>query len=169
MLIIGYIGLIVGFGCLGLLKAMRIRKRPQEIREFIQALALLDTEIYWGATPLPAAFAVLQERTEAPWKQFFAELESGLKNGENAWMAWAKTCKEQQRKTCMQDEEWGIIQGIGRGLGRSDRSEQHKILELAQKQLGHADEKARMQADGKAKMWSYLGFLGGIVIVIMIM
>ncbi len=43
MLVLGYLGLIIGFGCLGMLKAMRIRKRPQEIREMINALALLDT------------------------------------------------------------------------------------------------------------------------------
>ncbi|RNC29270.1 MAG: hypothetical protein AWM53_00623 [Candidatus Dichloromethanomonas elyunquensis] len=169
MLVIGYIGLIVGFGCLGLLKAMRIRKRPREIREFVQALTLLDTEIYWGATPLPGAFSVLKERTESPWKEFFGGLELCLRKGENSWTSWEKACKDHQRKTCLQDEEWGIIRGIGKGLGRSDRNEQHKILELAQKQLHNTDEKARLQVESKAKMWSYLGFLGGMVIVICIM
>ncbi|NLI91869.1 MAG: stage III sporulation protein AB [Peptococcaceae bacterium] len=169
MLVIGYLGLIIGFGSLGLLQAMRIRKRPREIREFVQALVLLDTEIYWGATPLPAAFSVLKEWTESPWKEFFGKLEQYLRRGENAWTSWEKACKEQQKKTCLLDEDWGIIRGIGKGLGRSDRCEQHKNLELAQKQLAHADEKARLQADSKAKMWSYLGFLGGMVIVIFIM
>jgi len=169
MLIMGYLGLIIGFGCLGIIKAMHIKKRPREIREMIQALAMLDTEIFWGATPLPEAFAVLKERTDSPWKDFFSELEDKVRSGENALSAWEKVIQEQRRKFCLNEEDWRIIKGIGKGLGRSDRSEQHKILELAQKQLSHADENARQQVDSKAKMWSYLGFLGGMTVVIFIM
>jgi stage III sporulation protein AB len=169
MLIIGYLGLIIGFGFLGMIKAMQIRKRPREIREMIQALALLDTEIYWGAAPLPEAFAVLKERTEAPWNTFFSELERRLRKGENAWSSWEKVSNEQRKRCCLTEEDWKIIRGIGKGLGRSDRHEQHKILELAQRHLSNVDEKARQQADSKAKMWSYLGFLGGMAMVIFIM
>jgi stage III sporulation protein AB len=96
-------------------------------------------------------------------------LEIKLRRGENAWTSWEKVIKEQRRKTCLNDEDWRIIQGIGKGLGRSDRNEQHKILELAQRHLSGAGETARQQADSKAKMWSYLGFLGGMAIVIFIM
>ncbi len=169
MLVIGYLGLIIGFGCLGILKAMQIRKRPREIREMINALALLDTEIYWGATPLPEAFAVLQQRTDPPWKEFFAELEGEIRKGKNASKAWEDVIARHQRRTCLSEDDWRAIRDIGKGLGRSDRSEQHKILELAQKHLAHVDEKARQQVDGKAKMWSYLGFLGGLAAVIFIL
>lgn len=169
MLMLGYLGLIVGFGCLGILKAMKIKKRPQEIREMISALALLDTEIYWGTTPLPEAFAVLRERTDSPWQEFFSKLEQNIRKGQSASSAWEKAIAEHKRKTCLLEEDWKIIKGIGKGLGRSDRSEQHKILELAQKHLSHVDEKARQQVDGKAKMWSYLGFLGGAAVVIFIL
>lgn len=169
MLILGYAGLIIGFGCLGILKAMHIRKRPQEIRELINALALLDTEIFWGVTPLPQAFCILKERTEPPWAGFFHQLELELKNGNTILTTWDKVIKEQQKKFSLHDEDWRIVKGIGKGLGRSDRSEQHKILELAKRQLTQADETARQQVDSKAKMWSYLGFLGGMTVVIFIM
>jgi stage III sporulation protein AB len=169
MLVLGYLGLIIGFGCLGMLKAMRIRKRPQEIREMINALALLDTEIYWGTTPLPEAFSVLKERTDSPWQDFFSQLEQNIRRGQSASAAWEQASAEQKRKTCLLEDDWKIIRGIGKGLGRSDRSEQHKILELAQKHLAHVHEKARQQVDSKAKMWSYLGFLGGMAIVIFIL
>lgn len=169
MLVLGYIGLIIGFGCLGIFRAMQIKKRPSEIREMINALALLDTEIYWGATPLPEAFAVLKDRAESPWNVFFAKLEEKIRNGENASSAWSGMCNEHQKKSCLADEDWKIVKGIGKGLGRSDRNEQHKQLQLVQTHLAVIDEKARQQVDSKAKIWSYLGFLGGIAVVIFIM
>jgi stage III sporulation protein AB len=166
MLIIGYLGMIIGFGFLGLLKAYQIKKRPQEIREMINALTLLDTEIYWGVTPLPEAFKVLKDRTDSPWKDFFSKLEEKLRKGENAFSAWETTISEHQKRIFLIDDDWRIIKEIGKGLGRSDRYEQHKQLELALKHLTSIDEKARQEAERKAKMWSYLGFLGGIAIVI---
>ncbi|NLL53161.1 MAG: stage III sporulation protein AB, partial [Peptococcaceae bacterium] len=54
-------------------------------------------------------------------------------------------------------------------LGRADRNEEHKHLELGQKHLMTLYEKTRSQADLKAKMWSYLGFLAGLAIAIVIM
>ncbi|RJE48376.1 MULTISPECIES: stage III sporulation protein AB [unclassified Dehalobacter] len=169
MLVAGYLALIIGFGCLGIIRANQIKKRPQEIREMINALALLDTEIYWGATPLPDAFRVLKERTGPPWQAFFASLEEKIRAGENASQAWKKSIEMHRRKTCLTDDDWLVISGISQGLGRSDRNEQHKQLELVQRHLAGVDEKARQQAESRAKMWSYLGFLGGIAAVIMIM
>lgn len=169
MVMIGYIGLIVGFGCLGLYKANQIKKRPRQIREIINALSLLDTEIFWGVTPLPQAFGVLRERTDPPWQQFFRGLELRLTERENALAAWEATINEQKGKTCLLEEDWKIIRSIGKGLGRSDRNEQHKQLELAIKHLTANEEKAGKQADGQSKMWSYLGFLSGMAIVLFIM
>ena len=169
MLIIGYLGLIFGFGCLGLLKAMQIKRRPQEIREMINALALLDTEIFWGSTPLPEAFAILKARVESPWEIFFADLETKLRAGANAASAWESVIQHQRKKFSLLEDDWKIIKSLGKGLGRSDRNDQHKQLELVQRHLNSIAERARENAESKAKMWSYLGFLSGMAIVIFIM
>lgn len=169
MNIIGYLALIIGCGCLGLLKAMQIKRRPQEIREMINALALLDTEIFWGSTPLPEAFRNLKERVEPPWKGFFSQLETSLTDGANAASAWHNTIQNQRNKFSLLEDDWKVINGLGKGLGRSDRNEQHKQLELVQRHLNSVAEGARENAESKAKMWSYLGFLSGMAIVIFIM
>lgn len=166
MVTASYIGLIIGFGCLGFIKAAQVRKRPRELREISNALALLDTEIVWGITPLPQAFFILKERTDPPWQQFFAELEERLKKGESAYSAWKNTITKQKRRFCLNSEDWKVILDIGKGLGRSDSKQQHKQLELAQKHLALNYENASYLAEKKAKMWSYLGFLGGMAVVI---
>ncbi|MBP1759863.1 MAG: Stage sporulation protein [Firmicutes bacterium] len=168
MLILGCIALIAGCGCLGLWLAYRIRRRPLELREFSMALALLDTEIVWGATPLPEAFSILKERTESPWQGFFAELQERLQRGESASTAWKETVINRNAHFCLKPEDWQVISDVGKGLGRSDRTEQHKQIELVQRQLSLTKEQAEMWSSKQAKMWSYLGFLGGIAGVLIL-
>jgi len=169
MLIIGYLAVILGCGFLGLFKAAQIKKRPKAIREMINALSLLDTEIFWGVTPLPEAFATIKDRVDSPWKEFFSKLEEKLNKGESASKAWIASIAEERKNASLHAEDWKIIESIGKSLGRADRNEEHKHLELGQKHLMTLYEKTRSQADLKAKMWSYLGFLAGLAIAIVIM
>jgi len=168
MLIMGCVALIAGCGSLGLWLAHRIRLRPVELRECLMALALLDTEIVWGATPLPEAFCIVKERTDQPWQGFFAELQERLQRGESASSAWKATIIQQSKHFCLKQEDWQVISDVGKGLGRSDSREQHKQLELVQRQLALIKDQAGIWSDKQAKMWSYLGFLCGIAGVLIL-
>ena len=166
MFILGCIGFIGSCGSIGLWLAWRIRRRPLELRECLTMLVLLDTEIHWGATPLPEAFLNLKERSGSPWQGFLAELQERVQVGESAGQAWKNTIINQQQKFCLKNEDWQVIGDVGKGLGRSDRQQQHKQLELVQHQLVILKEQAAIWAEKKAKMWSYLGFIVGIAGVI---
>lgn len=168
MLVLGYVGLIAGCGGIGLIIAARIKRRPRELREFLTALALLDTEIVWGATPLPEAFATLEERLEKPWRGFFAELKERLLNGESAAVAWKGAIRSQKGQFALNKEDWLVVQDVGKGLGQSDCQQQHKQLELVQRQLTLLQEQAGVWAEKQGKMWSYLGFLCGLAVVIIL-
>lgn len=154
--------MIIGCGSLGLYYASRIRKRPVELRECLTALALLDTEIFWGSTPLPEAFSILKERTDGAWSGFFAQVSERLQRGEGAQVAWNNTIAHQKQHFCIKPEDWQVIKDVGKGLGRSDRQEQHKQIELVRQQISLVKEHAAQSSEKQAKMWSYLGFLGGI-------
>ncbi|MDR3601884.1 MAG: stage III sporulation protein AB [Desulfosporosinus sp.] len=168
MLILGCVAFIAGCGSLGLWLANRIRRRPAELRECLMALALLDTEIVWGVTPLPEAFRILKERTERPWQEFFAELQERLERGESASSAWKDTIVTQNEHFCLKQQDWQVIRDVGKGLGRSDSQEQHKQLELIQHQLALIKDQAGVWSEKQAKMWSYLGFLCGIAGVLIL-
>ena len=167
MLILGCIAIIAGCGCMGLRLANRIRRRPVELRGGLMALALLDTEIVWGATPLPEAFCIVKERTDTPWQAFFAELQERLQQGESASTAWKETILVQTSHFCLKQEDWQVMRDVSKGLGQSNRTEQHKQLELVQHQLSLMKEQAEIWSEKQAKMWSYLGFLCGIAGVLL--
>ena len=158
--------LIISCGSLGLYNAARIRKRPVELRECLTALVLLDTEIFWGSTPLPEAFSILRDRTDGAWSGFFAQVSERLQKGEGAQVAWNNTISSQEKNFCLKQEDWQVIKDVGKGLGRSDREEQHKQIELVRQQIALVKEHAAQWSEKQAKMWSYLGFLGGIAGVI---
>ena len=166
MLILGALAIILGCGSIGLYQARRIRRRPQELRSCSTALSLLDTEIYWGSTPLPEAFTTIGERADEPWQRFFTELADRLKRGDSAGTAWNQVIEEQQGRFCLKSDDWLIIKDVGKGLGRSDRREQHKQLDRVQKQLEEIREQAAEWAGKQAKLWSYMGFLMGVAGVI---
>ncbi|SPF37253.1 stage III sporulation protein AB [Candidatus Desulfosporosinus infrequens] len=168
MLIMGCVALIAGCGSLGLWLASRIRRRPAELRACLMALALLDTEIVWGVTPLPEAFGIVKERTDLPWQKFFAELQERLERGESAGTAWKETILSQNVNFCLKQQDWQVIGDVGHGLGRSDSQEQHKQLELVQHQLALIKDQAGVWSEKQAKMWSYLGFLCGIAGVLIL-
>ncbi|AFM42249.1 Stage III sporulation protein AB (spore_III_AB) [Desulfosporosinus acidiphilus SJ4] len=168
MMLFGCIALIAGCGSMGLWLAQRIRRRPEELREFLVALTLLDTEIVWGSTPLPEAFSVLKERTGAPWQSFFSELQKRLERGEPASTAWNEEIVLQSSRFCLKQEDWRVIRDIGKGLGRSDSHEQHKQLQLVSRQLSMLKDQVGIWAEKQAKMWSYLGFLCGVAGVLIL-
>jgi len=168
MLLIGSLTLIGGCGALGLWIAHKIRSRPQEIREFIVALTLLDTEILYNSTPLPEAFANISLRMKEPWQSFFRALKHRIENGEGAGEAWENTIASHKKHTNLKEDDWQIIASLGKGLGRSDRQEQHKHITLILHQLELACEQSAKWADNNARMWSYLGFLTGTGLVILL-
>lgn len=168
MALIRYAVIIIGLGCLGLWRASSIRKRLRQLELFGHALSLLDTEIFWGMTPLPVAFRRLQ-RVGFPWSNFFLAVAEGLENGGQLEATWGEVVKSQKSYFCLTEEDWMLVNRLGDCAGRTDRHEQHKQFMLIRNQIQGLEENQRQDGERQARMWSYFGFLGGIAVVIAIL
>ncbi|MCL1852537.1 MAG: stage III sporulation protein AB [Peptococcaceae bacterium] len=168
MALIRYAVIIIGLGWLGLWRASTIRKRLKQLELFEHALSLLDTEIFWGMTPLPVAFRRLQ-RIGFPWGNFFLSVAEGLEAGGQIEETWREVVAAQKSYFCLTAEDWELVNRLGGCAGRSDRHEQHKQLMLIRNQIQGTEETQRVDAERQARMWSYFGFLGGIAVVIAIL
>jgi stage III sporulation protein AB len=60
------------------------------------------------------------------------------------------------------------LRSLGSSLGISDRADQIKHLTLAMEQIKLENIKAEDEAARNVKLWNYLGFLGGLVIVMIL-
>ncbi|MGG1515264.1 stage III sporulation protein SpoIIIAB [Paenibacillus oryzisoli] len=162
--------LIIGAGTLlGFLQASHYAKRPQQIRGLIGALGRMETEISYGLTPLPEAFASLGKQVAEPLATLFRlSSERLLANYELSMNeVWRAAVKEVWARTSMKRPEQEVVLSLGTILGQSDRSDQMKHLRLAISQLQAEEAESREEQRRYEKMWKSLGVLVGALIVIL--
>ncbi|BAU27416.1 stage III sporulation protein AB [Aneurinibacillus soli] len=156
---------------IGMLLARRIAKRPTHIRQLRAALTLLETEIVYGATPLQEALGTIAQRVggEAAGPLFrraaslLAE-EPELSTAE----CWRQAVQESWSATAMHDAERDVTLQLGAMLGRSDREDQRKHIQLAVINLENEEQTARDNQRRYEKMYRSLGVLGGLLLVILL-
>ncbi|MCG8401258.1 MAG: stage III sporulation protein AB [Firmicutes bacterium] len=143
-------------------------RRPVELGQFISALAMLETEIVFAATPLPDALAGIAERSDPGVSRFFRQVAQNLQKarGYSARDAWNMALEAHCRKSPLDGGDLAILRSLGNNLGISDREDQAKHLRLTLEQLKMARAKAEETAARNVKLWNYMGLLGGLIIVL---
>ncbi|HEX3015312.1 MAG TPA: hypothetical protein VHQ46_02850 [Desulfobacteria bacterium] len=156
-------------GLFGLLMAQRYALRPKQLREFHQAVETLQTEISYGATPLPQALKTAATGLEASIGGFFTEVARRIEAGFSAEQAWHAMIEQEQGSFCLSEADWQIMRTIGNGLGTTDCLEETKKLRLASIYLTEAEAQAKERSAKLTRLWSYSGFLIGATIALVIL
>lgn len=143
-------------------------RRPVELRQFISALQVLETEITYVVTPLPEALSSVAEQLDAPAKNFFEQVANELisNRGCSAREAWNNVLEHYYQESVLSRNDLSILRGLGNSIGISDREDQGKHLHLATEQLKMALVKSEDAAAKNVKLWNYLGLLGGLIVVL---
>ncbi|CCO08906.1 stage III sporulation protein SpoIIIAB [Desulforamulus hydrothermalis] len=167
---IGAAAVLLSCTLMGLLVAGSYSRRPVEIRCLLNALQMLETEVTYGATPLPEALAAVAERCDPRVALLFnrAAQELLTMRGLTAREAWEAALREFYPGSALTNSERAILLELGNSLGISDRSDQVKHLVLAKEQLKLEQAKAEEASLKNSKVYNYLGFLGGLTIVLIL-
>jgi len=153
----------VGFEC-----ARRLSERPRQLRQLKIALQSLEAEIMYGFTPLVEASANLAKQLPKPIAYFFERFAFHLKNKEeSAARAWEKGLDETWQLTALSHEEFEIMQQFGATIGQTDRTNQQKQIRLALTHLEREELEARERQSRYEKMFKSLGFLFGLLIILL--
>lgn len=166
--VFGAILVIGGCGYAGLKMGWIYRLRTDTLRLMQNGLNLLETEISYGATPLPLALRRAGEKLGGETSIVFLHSSSLLQQnvGFTASEAWSAGVQRLKQEVPLTKEETSILLLFGNGLGSSARNEQLKNIALAKEQLNLAREQAAEERARHEKMWQYLGFCLGAVIVL---
>lgn len=161
---------VFGAGALiGMYMSHQYSSRPRHIRQLIQALQRLETEISYGMTPLADAFASIARQSSGPVAALLAiaaeQLQTDSVDTRRALEQSAERCWE---RTSMRMAEKEIWLHLGSILGVSDKSDQIKHLRLAMSQLKSEEHAAQDDQRRYASMWRSLGMLGGALVVILL-
>jgi stage III sporulation protein AB len=158
-------GTLVGF------QAAKIYStRPKEIRRLIIGLQLLETEICYGATTLGIALNHVAQRIGDRVGDIFLRAGQYLHeyDGLSTTDCWEMAVDKTWKQTMMKNSEKEILLHLGNVLGKSDKDDQQKHLRLAVMNLTSEEQEARIEQQKYEKMCKSLGFLGGLLAVILI-
>lgn len=143
--------------------------RPVHLRALLVALQMLETEIVYGMTPLHRAFVKVGHRvSEEVGKVFlFAADLLVTEQVHSAEEALQQAMSKFWTQTALRRQEREVLASLGQVLGSSDRDDQQKHLRLAITHLRGLEEEARAEQEKYERMYKSLGFLGGLLVVIL--
>jgi stage III sporulation protein AB len=168
--VLGSVLIVVASTLIGFRIAARYANRSRQLRQFISALKLLETEIFYAATPLPDACRRIAKLSPTPVGAFFRQVAENLMDGQGrtATEVWREALLAMKDELALKESDRSVLIAFGQTLGVSDREDQIKHIHLAIAQLSAEEVSAREEQLKSEKMWRYLGALLGLTLVILL-
>lgn len=166
--IIGGLLIISASGLLGLFFSNRLSLRYRELEKLRRLMQMLETEVTYGATPLPAALCSISKKSEGLISNFFINISKCLSERSfyTVREAWNESSELILTQSSLKKADIELIKSFGNILGSSDREDQKKHFQLFYLQLKHQEDAAIEEIKRSAKMYRSLGFLLGIAVFV---
>ena len=168
--LLGAILIILATTWTGFEVAKQLTERSRQLRDLKTALQSLEAEIMYGHTPLHEAARRLADQLSNPLQSFFSIFAKKLVESETTVRdAWEESLKEIWGKTALKKNEFEIMKQFGETLGRHDRISQQKQILLTLTHLEREEREARDKQQQYEKMIKSIGFLAGLLLIILLM
>lgn len=169
MKLIGALFIIVATTWAGFEASRHLNERPRQLRQLKSALQSLEAEIMYGHTPLHEAARRLSVQVAKPLSFFFDGFAKKLTYSETTVKdAWEQSLKDVWKMTALKQGEFEIMKQFGETLGRHDRLSQQKQILLTLSHLEREENDARDRQAKYEKMVKSLGFLSGLLLIILL-
>ncbi|TSB45398.1 stage III sporulation protein SpoIIIAB [Alkalicoccobacillus porphyridii] len=166
----GAILIILTCTWLGFDAARRVSDRPKQLRQLKTGILALEAEMLYGLTPLQEASAHLSTQLAYPINVLFERFSSKLAaRGDSAHIAWEESLDETWEMTSLSKGEREVLRQFGQTLGQHDRDQQEKQIKLTMVHLDREEAEAKENQLRYETMLKSLGFLGGLLIVILML
>jgi stage III sporulation protein AB len=167
--LVGAVFIIVATTWIGFEIARRFSERPRQLRALRSALQSLEAEIMYGHTPLHEAARRLAEQLSKPLSTFFEAFSKKLTYTETTVKeAWETSLRDIWSSTALKQGEFEIMKQFGETLGRHDRISQQKHIMLTLTHLEREEADAIQAQATYEKMVKSLGFLSGLLLIILL-
>lgn len=154
----------------GIEASKQLSERPKQLRLLKSALQSLEAEIMFGHTPLDEAARRLSSQLPKPISLLFETFAAKLKGIETTVnRAWEESLQDVWKHTALKQGEYEVLRQFGETLGRHDRHSQQKqiiltITHLERQEIDACDRQLKYE-----KMVKSLGFLSGLLLIILLM
>lgn len=160
---------IVSCGGMGFIIASSYAQRVHHLRELIRFLQVLESEIQFSRITLPKLLAVQAPLFTGVVGRFLQVLNEGLEAGTGdslaaIWEQGLAVLAENGLPQAVLEE----LHSCGAILGRSDAAEQSKHIKQLLYRLEQALTLAEQDREKHLRLWQYMGFCAGLLIVLLL-
>lgn len=169
--ILGGVLIIFSTTLMGFYYGKKYSNRLNNLIYMEQCIKILETEIVYGAVPLPEALTNVYNKGNKKVSFIFEDIKNHLldnKKGDvfNSFSYIVISAKERLN---FKDEDVEMLLSLGRVLGSSDREDQEKNFILILNQIDVLEKEAKLGKNKNEKMFKNLGILTGLTIVIILL
>ena len=135
-----------------------------------QCIKILETEIVYGATPLPDALSNVFRKGKEKVSYIFEEIKKDLliNKREGVYSSFLSVEEKLYDDLHLKKEDVEIFLALGRVLGASDRADQQKNFVLILNQITAQILEAKNEKNKNEKLYRSLGIITGAGIIIML-
>lgn len=166
---IGALLLLAATTWVGFEFSKKLNDRPKQIRQLKNALQILEAEILYSQAPIIEACVSVAKQLPDPLALFFRSVSRDLKhNPTDLFQLWKKNIQEFWPLAAMGANEKEILLQFGRTLGQHDFNQQQKHIQLALTHLERELQEAQDHQYRYGKMVKSLGFLTGLLVILLL-
>jgi len=156
---------------LGFYYGNRYSKRMENLILLENCIKILETEIVYGASPLPEALFNVYRKGNKKVSYIFEKIRVHLLTDKEAdvFNSFSTIAQEIKEKLNFKTEDIELLLSLGRTLGSSDRKDQEKNFKIILNQLQVLQKDAKKERDKNERMYKNLGILMGIAILIILL
>ena len=168
MIVVKYIIIFLVFlicFLLGNIISKRYTLRVKELKDFSNALYIIENKIKFTYEPLSEIFMQTSRLLSENISNIFINASNYMKRFSSE-EAWNKSVE--QSSTYLNKEDIENIKGFGKLIGKTDKEGQVSHIELTRTFIQLQLEKARKEEEKNAKIYKTLGAIIGLAIVIIL-
>lgn len=161
---------IMGCGYLGIVFASRFDTGIKQLSEFISALRLLEFEITMNNSVLSDAMVSVAGSQNGIVRRIFIDVSDELRNrvGKKPDEIWTTVIEKYKPKLCLKDNDYSAFQEFFVCLGGGTRPEEAGNIKIICEKLRLAEEEAIETKAKNSKLYKSFGFVGGILITVLL-
>ena len=169
--LIGSIMVILSSSLIGYIYGKSYSERLSNLIHLENCIKILETEVIYGATPIPDALMNVYKKGNKKVSFIFKEIRDKLIMNKNSDILDSFICVTDilEKKLSFNFEDIEVFLSLGRVLGSSDRMDQEKNFKMTFAQFQTQEREAREEKEKNEKMFKNLGLLLGLAIVIILL
>ena len=167
MRFVGLFLLMIAFVLVGRMFSMRIKERVRTLEKFRLMLRLMQTEIEYVNMPTYEMLKNASEREELSDLFFINDCLMLLDNGVAFDESWCKSVQKTKPPE-LESDDLQLMLSFGKSLGTTDREGQLSLCGMYEEMVIEKINQARVKAKTHASLYSKLGIICGVAIVIIL-